>query len=282
MFHLVDLWHLVVPEYIPMAITTLFVGIVATTGFLPDWRFWLVSVSLLCVVGAFNSFNAIADKEIDRVNRPERPLPNSRISEKHALLFAIFLYFLALLISYLISIIVFWIVFAAVIITAAYSYPGIDLKKHFLTGTITVTIFYAILCFLAGWALYPTYPIPLGAMLFFFLLGFGLAVTKDFMDVPGDTFNSAHTLPVRLGYSQSVGIVFILLTFAFLFLTFQIYSGALQQKYYLLLLFYPLMFFNVNSFRKHAKSFYSNHVFLKTIALIILLEAAFAVLSLYF
>ena len=274
-------WHLIVPEYIPMALTTLLVGAVATTGSLPDYRFWIVAFALCCVVGAFNAFNAIADREIDKINKPERPLPNNKISEKSALSFAMLLYVIALLVAYLVNIYVFGIVFIAVIITAAYSYPSIDLKRVYILGTLTVTVFYAIICFLAGWALYPTMPIPLEIMMFLFILGFSLAITKDFMDVPGDSFNNAHTLPVKLGYHQSIGIVFLFLTFAFLFLAFLIYSDILPTKYYALLLFYPLMFFNVNTFRKHAKSFYTNHLFVKTIILIIILEMVYIGLTLY-
>jgi len=278
---LYDYWHLIVPEYIPMAITTLLVGAVATTGSLPDWRFWPLAFALFCIVGAFNSFNALADRAIDRINRPERPIPMGAISEKQALLFAMLLYFVALLVAYLINVYVFGVIFIAVIVTAAYSYPEIDLKRRYVVGTLTVTVFYSILCFIAGWALYPTYAIPVEIMLFLFILGFSLSITKDFMDIPGDSFNKANTLPVKHGYLQSIGIVFIVLTFAFLFLAFLIYSEKLPTKFYALLLFYPLMFFNVSSFRKHAKSFYTNHLFLKTIILIITLELVFVGLTVW-
>jgi len=277
-----DYWHLIVPEYIPMAITTLLVGAVATTGTLPDWRFWPVAFALFCVVGAFNAFNAIADREIDKINQPGRPIPKGTVSEKQALFFAILLYFVALLVAYWINPFVFGVIFIAVMLTAAYSYPGIDLKKKYMMGTLTVTAFYAILCFIAGWALYPTLQVPVEIMAFLFLLGFSMAITKDFMDVPGDSFNKAHTFPVKHGYLQSIGIVFIFLTFAFLFFAFTVYSGKLTNKFYALLLFYPIMFFNVSSFRKHEKSFYTNHLFQKTVMLIIALEMAFVALALYF
>jgi len=281
MARILDYWHLFVPEYIPMAVTTLLVGAVATTGTLPDWRFWPVAFALCCIVGAFNSLNAIADKEIDRINRPERPVPRDAISEKQALTFSIILYLVALATAYWVSMTVFMIVFAAVILTAAYSYPEIELKKKYLIGTLVVTIFYAGLCLLAGWALYPAQRMPIEVMFFFFVLGFGLAITKDFMDIPGDSFNKAHTIPVKLGYTQSIGIVFIILTFAFLLLGFLVYSDMLPSKYYLLLIFYPLLFFNTNSFRKHAQSFYTNHLFQKTVLLLIALELAFVGLTLY-
>ena len=279
--HLLDYWHLIVPEYIPMAISTALVGAVLTTGSLPDWRFFPLAFALCCIVGAFNSFNAIADKEIDKINRPERPVPMGVISEKQALCFAITLYIIALLVAYLLNTFVFGVIFIAVIVTAAYSYPGIDLKKRYIAGTVTAGVFYSIICFMAGWALYPAFQIPVEIILFLFLLGFSLAVTKDFTDVPGDSFNKAQTLPVKLGYLQSVGIVFIALTFSFLILAFLIYIEKLPNKYYVLLVFYPLMFFNINSFKKHAKYFYADNVFRKTILLIIALEIVMIGLTLY-
>ncbi|MFA6269363.1 MAG: UbiA family prenyltransferase, partial [archaeon] len=207
MTHPIHYWNLMVPEYVPMAITTLLAGAVVTTGTLPNSSFWLLAVSLSCIVGAFNSFNAIADKEIDKINSPHRPIPSKKIEEKHALYFSIGLYVLALLLASFINTTAFIIILGCVVLTAAYSYPKINLKQRFLLGTLTVTLFYAVLCFLAGWALSPTQRFPLEIATFLFLMGFGLAITKDFMDLPGDAFHRKHTLPVKLGYLQS--IVFI-------------------------------------------------------------------------
>ena len=188
MTHPIHYWNLMVPEYVPMAITTLLAGAVATTGALPGNSFWFIAVALFCIVGAFNSFNAIADKDIDRINNPHRPMPSKKIQEKHALYFSIGLYVLALILAALVNITELIVIFACVLLTAAYSYPKINLKKRFFLGTLTVTMFYAVFCFIAGWALNPSLSFPISLAVFLFILGLGLAITKDIMDLPGDAF----------------------------------------------------------------------------------------------
>ncbi|MFA6420510.1 MAG: UbiA family prenyltransferase [archaeon] len=281
MTHPIHYWNLMVPEYVPMAITTLLAGAVVTTGTLPNSSFWLLAVSLSCIVGAFNSFNAIADKEIDKINSPHRPIPSKKIEEKHALYFSIGLYVLALLLASFINTTAFIIILGCVVLTAAYSYPKINLKQRFLLGTLTVTLFYAVLCFLAGWALSPTQRFPLEIATFLFLMGFGLAITKDFMDLPGDAFHRKHTLPVKLGYLQSIVFIILTLTISFALLTYIIYIGLLPQKFYLLDIFYPLMLFNVYSYKHHSKSFLTTHLFRTTMVFVMMLEIAMSLIVLF-
>ena len=276
-----DYWKLMVPEYAPMAITTLLAGTVVTTGLLPRTSFWLLAISLFCIVGAFNSFNAIADKEIDKINSPHRPIPSKKISERNALYFSISLYIIALVLAWLVNSTAFLVIAGCVILTTAYSYPKIDLKKRFFLGTLTVTVFYATLCFIAGWALTPTLAFPVQIAAFLFLIGLGLAITKDFMDVPGDAFHRAHTLPVKFGYLQSLAIIVVILTTAFAFLAVIIYQEFLPQKYYLLLVFYPLMLFNLFGYMEHQKSFLTTHLFRTTMGFIMVLEIAIVALTIF-
>jgi len=272
--------NLITPQYIPIAFFGLLVGIVSTINSLPDWRFWIAAASVICIVSGFNSFNAIADREIDRINKPYRPIPNKRISEIQALYFALASYALALILAFLINSQFFVIIFISVIITIAYSYPGIYLKKKFFIGTMIGTIFYAILCPLAGWALYPTNAIPFPIIFFLFILGLSLSVSKDFTDLAGDHFNQIQTLPVKLGYLQSIAMMFIFLTFSFFFLIFLIMQTLLPEKYYVLLIFFPLSVLNINTLRDKQKQLINNHFFFRTVLLIILLESTIVVLEL--
>ncbi|MFH1391527.1 MAG: UbiA family prenyltransferase [Candidatus Diapherotrites archaeon] len=276
-----DFLHLIVPEYIPMAITTALVGAVSTTNAFPGFEFIIVAIVLTLIVAAFNAFNAIADREIDQINKPERPLPSKKISNHEALLFAITAYSIALLLSLLINPTFFAIIFIAVLVTTAYSYPGIDLKRKFGIGNFTVTVFYAILCSLAGWALYPNEPIPIPIISFLFLIGLSLSISKDFMDMPGDAFHQANTLPVKFGKNPSVGIIFIFLVISYLVLLMIIIMGLLSQQYYFLFIFFPLMLFNVNRFRIKSNSDDHNHVFIKTVLLIIVLEISIILLEVF-
>jgi len=264
-----------------MAISSLLVGVALSIHSLPDWHFWIATVSLICIVGGFNSFNAIADKEIDRINKPNRPLPAKKLSEKEVLYFATLLYFIALLSAFLINLYFFMVIFVALLVTTAYSYPGLDLKRRFFLGTFSVTIFYAVLCPLAGWALYPSTIIPLPIILFLFFLGLSLAISKDFMDIPGDAYNNVHTFPVKIGYYPSIGLIFVFLTLSFGFLVFLVLQKILSPVYLFLLIFFPLLVLNINALRGKHSSFTQNTIFGRTTVLIISLELALCLLAIY-
>jgi len=275
-----DYLHLIVPEYIPMAITSVLVGAVLTSKIFHGLDFVLASIAIICVVAAFNAFNAIADKEIDKINKLHRPIPAKRLTDREALLFAIIMYFLALVISILINTTFFLVILAAVIVTTAYSYPGINLKRQFVLSNFAVTIFYAVLCTLAGWALYPNEPIPLPIIFFLFLMGFSLSISKDFMDVAGDSIHGAQTFPVKIGKTESIWIIFAVLSFSYILLLLMIAQNYLSKRFYLLLLFFPITIFYVNRFSKYNQSDSHNDIFRHTILTIIILELAIVALQL--
>ena len=60
-------------------------------GNLINIRLLLVSISALVLLSAGNAINDYCDYDIDRINRPRRPLPSGRIRRTSALIFAIVL-----------------------------------------------------------------------------------------------------------------------------------------------------------------------------------------------
>jgi geranylgeranylglycerol-phosphate geranylgeranyltransferase len=269
---------LISPEYMPMAVTTALLGLVATTGLIFNFQFILLIIIICCIIGGFNSYNAIADKEMDKINRLDRPLPMGEISEQQAMKIATILYLIALTLAFTINIYTLVITIVSIIITIAYSVPNLHLKKTFLIGTFSVAFFYASLCFALGWSLFPnkTFPIEIG--IFLFILGVGLSITKDFMDFAGDSFHGAKTLPVKIGYDKSILIIIFLLTIAFAFF-FYIVNIILPEKFYVLLIFYPIMISNVLLFRKYSKNFDSKGLFTQIMLLIIAFEIGYVLLE---
>ena len=98
--------RIMVPYYIPIAIVGAFVGITGSGGIF-DFNILLSFLSLSLLVGAFNTFNGIADYRIDKINKPKRPVPSGRISRKVAFLYAIILYTLSLSIASQINVLVY-------------------------------------------------------------------------------------------------------------------------------------------------------------------------------
>lgn len=279
MISLKSVFELTVPEYIPMAILGAFVGVVATTKTLPSALFIELIVLLICIVAGFNTFNAISDKKIDLINKPTRPLPSNKITVLQAEKLTIFFYLTAILISVFINPIVFGLTLVMTLITVLYSLELFYLKKRFVIGNLVGAVLYAVLCPLAGWALTPTLTPPLFIILVLFLLSIGLSFLKDFEDVVGDKKYGIATLPLKIGRDKSVFLILLILTIAFISIAYLISLKTLPEINYFLLIFYPLLFFNIYSYKKPQNHQIIAQSFRITVTLIMAFEITIALLT---
>ena len=230
-----DLIQLTVPEFIPMGLTALIAGLVFSShSFLPSINLLLALLSVVFVIAGYNSFNAIADKEIDGINKPFRPIPRKVISLKQALYASILFFSASLFLAFLINLVFFTVIVFTTLIAVLYSFPAVNLKRRFVLGTLSANLLYTVLFPLAGWALTPSNPVPWELVSFLFFFGLGSAVLKDFEDVPGDIRYNARTLPAVLGYSEAIVFVFSSFLFSLVLLAFFIISNSLPIKYSLI------------------------------------------------
>jgi 4-hydroxybenzoate polyprenyltransferase len=138
--------------------------------------------------GASNAYNQVFDLEIDRINRPERPIPSNRISVREALTFTLIVYTLGLITAFFISFPFFLVTSCCLIITTLYSTPPFWLKKRFLVANITIALCQSWLFILAGWVIYP-FGNPFEPTFWFiglvlFILLVGACGTKDLITGP--------------------------------------------------------------------------------------------------
>lgn len=277
-----DYLNLIAPEYIPMGITGLLVGAVATLGALPDYRFILAAVCFCFIIAGYNSYNAIIDKEVDKINKPHRPLPKGTLTEKDALYFAVVSYIIAIVFAALLDGMFFLLALVTILITIAYSHPRIHLKKRFFIGTLTAVILYTLLAPLLGWSLYANNPIPIPIIIFLFFLGLPKGVMKDYVDILGDSHNHIKSLPVRMGYQNSVLAVILSYLFSAILVVFLIYEQIVQSSFLLLLLFYPFMFWNAYTLLEKTNTAKRRDlIFIKAMIILILMEIAIAGLIAY-
>ncbi len=272
-----DFFMLSVPQYIPMAITSLLVGAVLATGAIPGIEFLLAAVVVSLVTAGFNSFNAIADIEIDRINKVGRPLPSKRITRRQALIFSAILYSVALFAAFFLGLSYLLITLIAIALTISYSLPRLNFKRKFFFGTFLVTFYYAVLCPLWGWALYPSQSIPFAMISFLFFIGFGLAVTKDFMDILGDSSHGADTFPVKIGAVNSKLIVTVVILLSFAYLAVLGVQEIMPKKYLAVLVFLPLFLGNV--LRYDTKTNRASRMFNINVILIMFVELAISVIA---
>lgn len=158
---------------------------------------------------ASNAWNQAFDADIDRVNKPSRPIPRGAATERQAIAFGHLCAVLALILGYLASIPFLACVATGIIGTWIYSAPPMRTKRHLVGALLTIAVPRGLLVPVAGWSVLaaPTAADPwaLGAVTFLFVLG--AAATKDFADVEGDEAHGCRTLPVALGAARAARFV---------------------------------------------------------------------------
>ncbi|MCD6116899.1 geranylgeranylglycerol-phosphate geranylgeranyltransferase, partial [bacterium] len=160
-----------------------------------------------------NVINDYFDVEIDRINKPFRPLPAGFISLRKALIFSIVLFSSGIIIGSLISFTAFVISSLAAISLFFYSYK---LKVMALWGNITVA-FISGMAFVYGGVVAGNYlkSIVVGGFAFFF--HFAREIVKDCEDVEGDKSLGADTIPIRYGIRKAIKtsqiVIFVLIAF---------------------------------------------------------------------
>lgn len=210
------------------------------------WSPWLVIYpalgALMAAVlnAASNTLNQIYDLDIDRINKPRRPLPEGRISLREAWTFTWVSYAVALLLAWLVAPggrrECFWIAAAATVLTFAYSAPPLRTKRFGIWANVTIAIPRGVLLKVAGWSSVKTVmgsePWFIGAIFGLFLLG--ASTTKDFADMEGDARGGCRTLPIVYGVRRAAWMISPSFVVPFLLIIAGTEAGVLTGNYWLL------------------------------------------------
>ncbi|HKH49059.1 MAG TPA: UbiA family prenyltransferase [Thermoanaerobaculia bacterium] len=201
----------------------------------PDRRLTL-AVVLTVVLGslcasfmnaASNAINQIYDLEIDRINKPGRPLVTGALSLREAWTFTWIFYALALVPTWLVVPYpfatlhekltapvqyheTFFIYLAGLLATFIYSAPELGRTKvRGMLANFTIAIPRGILLKVAGWAMVARilYAEPWFIGTVFGLYLIGASSTKDFADIKGDLAGGCRTLPIIHGVRKAAWII---------------------------------------------------------------------------
>ncbi|MGH9384578.1 MAG: UbiA family prenyltransferase [Vicinamibacterales bacterium] len=189
---------------------------------------------------ASNALNQIYDLEIDRVNKPRRPLPSGRLSLSDAWTFTWIAYAVALALAWLVAPGArrecFWIVVVATLITFIYSAPPFRTKRLGIWANLTIAIPRGVLLKVAGWSSVKTIvglePWYIGAIFGLFLLG--ATSTKDFADMEGDRRGGCRTLPIQYGVTRAAWMISPSFVVPFLMIPVGAWTGVLTGRFWLL------------------------------------------------
>ncbi len=178
--------------------------------------FWGVATLMLLNAGS-NTLNQITDLDIDKINKPYRPIPSGIVTVFEAKIAAVILYLLAMWRAIWVNLYFAMFVAILIIITILYSVEPIRFKKRLFVNNISIAIPRGMLGFVAAFCIFgePFNPTPwiVGAIMALYLVG--ATTTKDFTDVAGDLKFGCRTLPAVFGKKKAtlMSIPFFVLPF---------------------------------------------------------------------
>lgn len=189
---------------------------------------------------ASNGLNQIFDLDIDRVNKPKRPLPSGRLSIAEAWAVTMISFGVAFVLAWFVAPAgrheCFWMVVAAAGITTLYSVPPFRTKRLGIWANVTIAIPRGVLLKVAGWSSVKTAvglePWYLGTIFGLFLLG--ATTTKDFADMEGDRRGGCRTLPLQFGVTRAAWMISPSFVLPFLMIPAGAWMGILTGDFWLL------------------------------------------------
>jgi 4-hydroxybenzoate polyprenyltransferase len=202
----------------------------------------LIGLTMAAVLNAAsNAINQIYDLEIDRINKPRRPLPSGRLTIAGAWAFTIVTYAVALTLAWFVAPAgrheCFRIVLVATAITVLYSVPPFRTKRLGIWANVTIAIPRGVLLKVAGWSAVKTVmavePWFIGGIFGLFLLG--ASTTKDFADMEGDARGGCRTLPIIYGVRRAAWMISPSFVVPFLMIAVGAVTGILTGDFVLLL-----------------------------------------------
>lgn len=196
---------------------------------------------------ASNAINQIYDLEIDRVNKPSRPLPSGTLSTGEAWGFTVLAFVLAWVLAWLAAPggrrECFWIVLFTSVLVWAYSAPPLRTKRHGIWANVTIAVPRGLLLKVAGWSTVKTVlglePWYIGSIFGLFVLG--ATSTKDFADIEGDRAGGCQTLPIRYGVKTAAWMIAPFFVFPFALIPLGAARGILTGNRILLLILGPVL-----------------------------------------
>lgn len=226
--HLKNFWRLSRPLNVFITMLTILVAAFISPQFHLNYKLYLaILISGLMTAGA-NIINDIYDIEIDRINKPNRPLPSGKVTVKEAWIYFTLSYSGAIVLSYFCGRAMFAIAFVIGLLLIVYS---MRLKRTVLCGNLTVSLATAV-AFIYGALAVEDWQSGIIPAVFAFLFHLGREIIKDMQDLEGDVQHQSITFPARFGVRTSVllvNFVFVLL----IVLTFLPYIQNIYNDVYL-------------------------------------------------
>jgi len=203
----------------------------------------LAAVVGFLTTAAGNTINDIYDIDIDRINRPERPLPSFMITLKQAWSFYILLVITSLGLSLFFNQFAFLIVLLSSLLLMLYS---LSVKRVPVFGNVVISFLTAYAFIFAGMVVGNVHGalIPAG---FAFLINMIREAIKDIEDIEGDKLAGVRTLPISYGIKVSKHFVLAVssVLFLFTFIPFLFHIYTIEFFLIVMIIVNPILFYAV-------------------------------------
>lgn len=231
-------------NFVITAVTVVLIGwLIGESGSSPWFGILAAALSAALIGAGANAQNDAFDADIDRINKPDRPVAAGQITVRGALRFGFLLLAAGMALGMTIN--AACAVIAVLTPFLLYVYNRY-LKKTALWGNLTVSAITGLALIYAGAAAEHIRPSLMPA-LFAFLIHLAREIVKDMEDIEGDRLNGAMTFPVRFGLKKSSALV----TAAVLILIAVTIWAALDGSYSVRFIFilaagvYPLLVYSL-------------------------------------
>ncbi|NQT24471.1 geranylgeranylglycerol-phosphate geranylgeranyltransferase [candidate division KSB1 bacterium] len=183
------------PLNLIIAFISVFIGGFITGTVQPVFRLLMACTSATLIAGGANAINDVFDLAIDRINKPNRPLPSGMVTVSQARIFAILLFIAGMGVSLTLQVPGFTIALISSITLYAYSWK---LKRTVLWGNFAVA-FFSGLAFVYGGLAVHRFREAFVVGIFSMFYHFAREIIKDTEDVAGDVKDGVVTFPIRFG-----------------------------------------------------------------------------------
>jgi geranylgeranylglycerol-phosphate geranylgeranyltransferase len=218
------------------AIARMLIGAIYARGVMLDVGFISALGSVIFITGGNLSLNDFFDKDIDKLNSPNRPIPSNRISASSAAILSSVLFLNGILLSIYISKIS--AIIATIGVFFSIIYPILKrrgIAGHMCVGAISAT------AVLYGGAIMNNISeevITIAASLFLYFTG--VNIITSLKDIKGDHSLGARTLPVMVGPFKAVFFAAPLFIVGILLNVYLVYLRAVSLILIPLLLIFTL------------------------------------------
>jgi len=199
------------------------------------------SIVVFVFIGAGNTLNDYLDRDIDRKNHPDRPIPRGKVSPRAALAYSIVLFIISVIGGLWLSIECMLIIMLNLVLMLAYE---LRFKAMGFIGNLTISWLTASIFLFGGLATINIYPNILEPVFYMLLLSFlatlGREIAKDIEDVKGD--EGRMTLPMRIGIGRARQVSIMVFIFTIGLSPLPYYYGVFEFWYLIVVMFADAIF----------------------------------------